>query len=216
MKLRKHSLAFLTMFVLGTATFMGGCAMTGMDRSEKASNSMRDVDTELRKMNVQIDTTAASLDVLVKPDNSNLKKNFDTYSENVVKLEKEGKRVLKRIEEMKERNSEYFEEWEKEGDTYRNAEIRELSDERRIKLAEIYAHVPEAGTGIKGNYTAYLVNLKEIQKYLSNDLTVNGVQAIVPVAQKAVKNSDALKASLKPVIAAMDEIKAELYEKKKK
>jgi chromosome segregation ATPase len=203
------------MVLLSMAAFTGGCATTGMDRSIKASNSIKDVDSEIRKMNVQIDVTAASLDTLVAADKSDLKKRFDSYSDNVEKLDKEGKKVLKRIDEMKLRNNQYFTEWEKEGDSFTNSEIRELSEQRRSKLAEIYARVPAAGSGIKGSYHAYLTDLKEIQKYLSNDLTPKGIQAITPVASRSVQDLNALKASLNPVIAAMDEIKAELYSGKK-
>ena len=215
MKLRKHSLAFFSMLLLSAAAFLGGCATTGMDRSVKTSNSIQEVDNEIRKMIVQIDVTAASLDSLVFAGNPDLKKSFDSYSDNVAKLDKEGKRVLKRIEEMKSRSKEYFAEWEKQGDTFTNPEIRELSAERRNNLAEIYDRVPAAGAGIKGTYNAYLTSLKEIQKYLSTDLTPKGIEAITPVANKSVQDLDALKISLQPVLTALDEIKAELYSKKK-
>lgn len=215
MKIRKHLLAFFATLLIGTGAILGGCATTGMDRSVKASNSIRDVDTEIRKMMVQIDVTAASLDSLVMPGQSNLKKSFDTYSDNVAKLDSEGKRVLKRTDEMKSNSKEYFAEWEKQGDAFTNAEIRELSAERRNKLAESYARVPAAGSGIKGTYNAYLTDLKEIQKFLSTDLTPKGIESITPVAQKSVQDLDALKASLVPVITALDEIKAELYAEKK-
>jgi len=215
MQFKKRSLIIFALFVIGTSTFMGGCATTGLDRSVKASNSIRDVDSEIRKMIIQIDITAASLDALVLPGQTNLKKPFDTYSDNLARLDSEGKRVLKRTEELKERSKEYFEEWEKQGDAFTNPEIRELSAERRTKLAEVYARVPAAGYGIKGTYHAYLTDLKEIQKYLSTDLTPKGVEAITPVAKKSVQDLDALKVSLQPLLAALDEIKVELYSKKK-
>jgi DNA repair ATPase RecN len=199
------------MLLLGTVSFLGGCATTGMDRSVKTSNSIREVDSEIRKMIVQIDVTAASLDAVVTTGQPNLKKTFGKYSDNVENLDKEGKRVIKRLEEMKVRSNEYFAEWEKEGDAFTNSEIRELSTERRTKLAASYARVPAAGAGIKGTYNAYLTDLKEIQKYLSTDLTPKGVEGITPVANKSVQDLDALKQSLQPVIAALDEIKAELY-----
>jgi ABC-type transporter Mla subunit MlaD len=215
MKLRNHSLAFFAMLLFGTVAFLNGCATTGMDRSVKTSNSIQEVDSEIRKMIVQIDATSTSLDNLVRPNQPDLKKSFDSYSDNVAELDSGGKRVLKRIDEMKSQSKEYFAEWEKQGDAYTNPRIRELSAERRNKLAEIYAQVPEAGAGIKGSYNAYLTNLKEIQRYLSNDLTPKGVEAITPVANKTVQDLDALKASLKPVISALDDIHKELYSETK-
>ncbi len=215
MKLRSNSLVIFALLLLGTTAFVGGCATTGLDRSVKTSNSIKEVDSEMRKMIVQIDVTAASLDSLVNAGNTDLKKPFNKYSDNVDKLDSEGKRVIKRVEEMKLHSKEYFGEWEKQGDTFTNQEIRELSEQRRSHLAELYARVPAAGSGIKGSYHDYLTDLKEIQKYLSNDLTPIGIEGITPVANKSVQHLDALKMSLQPVIAALDDIKAELYTGKK-
>lgn len=215
MKLGKPSLAFFTLILLGTAAFLTGCATTGMERSAKTSNSIRDVDSEIRKMFVQIDVTAASLDALVAPGQKDAKKAFKNYSHDLDKLEHEGKRTLKRIDEMREHSKEYFDEWEKQGLEYKNPEIRGLSEERRLKLAEIYARVPAAGAGIKSAYIAYLTNLKEIKVYLSNDLTPQGLITIDPVAKKAVQDKEVLKSSLRPLLDAMDEIKSELYSGKK-
>ncbi len=205
------TLAFFIMLLLGTAAFLGGCATTGMDRSVKTSNSIQEVDSDIRKMVVQSDVTAASLDSLVKAGQPDLKKSFDTYSDDLAELDSQGKRVIKHVEEMKARKTEYFAEWEKQGDAFINPQIRELSEERRNKLAEIYAKVHTAGAGIKNAYLAYLTDLKEIQLYLSNDLTPKGIESIAPVAKKTVQDRDVLKTSLKPVIDALDEIKAELY-----
>jgi hypothetical protein len=215
MKIQKQSLALVTSFIIGTSALLGGCATTGMDRSVKTSNSIRDVDSELKKMIVQIDLTAKSLDSLVSAGKPDLKKSFNAYDNNLDKLEHEGNRVLKRMEEMKAHSKEYFAEWDKDGTAYKNPEISSLSEERRVKLAEIYARVPAADAGIKSHYLSYLSNLKEIKKYLSNDLTPSGIETINPVAKKAVQDMEALKTSLQPVIVALDEIKAELYSGKK-
>lgn len=214
MKLKKQSLAFFIAVVLAASALLGGCATTGMDRSVETSKSIKNVDTEIREMMVQIDATAASLDTLVVAGKANPKKSFDTYSKNVSKFEKEGKQVIKRLDEMKLDSREYFEEWAKQGDNFKNTEIRELSEERRSKLAGIYAQVPASSAKVKGSYHAYLNDLKEIEKYLSNDLTPSGIEGITPVAQKSVQNLDDLKSSLKPVINALDDIKTELYHKK--
>lgn len=211
MKTTRQALSLVSVLLFGAAALLGGCATTGMDRSVKTSNSIQEVDDEIGKMVVQLDKTAASLDTLVRPGQPEVKKSFDTYSDNLDKLENEGNRVLKRMEEMKANSKEYFGEWEKQGIAYSNPRIRELSEERRLKLAETYAKVPAAGAGVKVAYLAYLSDLKEIQKYLSNDLTPKGVETIAPVANNTVSDLEALKSSLQPVIAALEEIKAELH-----
>lgn len=215
MKFRNHSLAVCTMILFGTASFLGGCATTGMERSVKTSDSIQDLEKEIRKIDGQIDATSRSLEALVSPGNTNLKKSFNNYSDNLEKLDDDGKKVIKRMDEMKEHSNDYFAKWEKQGTNYKNPEISKLSAERRMKLAEIYARVPAAGAGIKSSYLASLTTLKEIKSYLSNDLTPKGIEAVDPVAKRAVQNLAELKVSLQPVIPALEEIKAELYSGKK-
>lgn len=211
MKHRNNSPAFLAMLALGSAAILGGCTSTGIDRSTRTSNSIRDVDGEIRNMIVELDVTGTSLDSLVIPGNPDLKRSFDAYSGNLARLERNGQRALKRMDEMAANSKDYFEEWKKEGDSYTNPQIRALSEERRTKLAGLYAQVPAAGSGIKRAYLDCLTNFKEIQRYLSTDLTPEAVKAIAPVAQKAITAQDSLRRSLKPVVSALDEIGAELF-----
>lgn len=215
MKLKNLSFAFSAMLFLCTAAFLGACATTGMDRSVKTTNSIQEVDREIRNMITRIDATGASLDSLMLAATPDLRKSFDAYSDQVVKLDDEGKRTLKRIDEMKLHSKDYFAEWEKQGDTFTNPQIRELSEERRSRLAGVYAQVPAAGVGIKGSYLAYLTDLKEIQMFLSNDLTPKGIASIDPVVRKSMQDRETLKASFGPVLSALDDIKVELYTGKK-
>jgi hypothetical protein len=211
MKLGIATRAFSALLLLGSATIFGGCATTGAERSVKASNSLQQEDKEIRQLMVQIDVTGSALDALMVAGAPDLKRPFDTFTRELAKLESHGKQTIKRMDDMKARNKEYFAEWEKQGDTYTNSEIRALSDERRSNLAGIYARIPEAGMGIKGAYHDYLTDLKEIQLYLSNDLTPKGQETIAPVAAKTVRDREALKASLVPLLAALDAVNAELY-----
>lgn len=211
MKTRKQLLAVFVTLLLCTATFIGGCATTGLDRSVKTSDSIQEVESEIKNVIVQIDATSLSLDSLVSPENADLKKTFNTYSDNLKNLDNDGQRLIKRMEEMKTNSKEYFEEWNAKGVAYKNPQISTLSEERRGKLAAIYARVPAAGAGVKSSYLSYLSNLKEIQSYLSNDLTPKGIETITPVAQKSIADKSALNASLQTVLTALGEIKSELY-----
>ncbi len=215
MNLKNHALVFFSVLLLGVAVVLSGCATTGMDRFTAAANSIQTVDNEIRRMSFHIDATATSLDHLIKAEPEDLKRSFDIYSDNLTNLEAQGKLVSKRVQQMKSRNKEYFAEWDKQGDSYTNPEIRELSEERRNKLAEMYAQVPIAGAGIENTYQAYLTNLKEIRRYLSNDLTPAGVKAIELITQQTFRGLDSLLGSLKPLIDALDAIKSELYSDKK-
>jgi hypothetical protein len=207
MKLRVPACVFFTAVILGAATCLTGCATTGIDRAEKTTDSMQAVEGDYLKASEQIDVTRVSLENLIKPDQSDLRKNYDAYAENVAKMEKLGKQLDRHSEKMRARGNEYFTEWES---SYTNPEIRELSERRRIEMREIYAKIPEASIGVRGALKSYLSDIKEIQRYLSYDLTPVGIEAIRPTAQKAVEDGDNVKEAVKPVLAAIYLVKTEM------
>jgi hypothetical protein len=211
MKLGFRSAAFFTTVLFVAITCLTGCATTGRDRATtgkdratKTTNSMQTVEGDYKQASEQIDATSASLEDLIKPGQADMKKAYDVYAKNVGKMEKLGKQLDMHTENMSARGNEYFAEWES---SYTNPEIRELSERRRIEMREEYAKIPEASIGVKGALKSYLTDIREIQRYLSNDLTSQGIETITPIAQRAVKDGDNLKETIKPVLAAIDRVK---------
>jgi hypothetical protein len=209
MKFRFQSAIFFTTVLLGALTCLTGCATTGMDRATKSTNSMQTVEADYKQATVQIDVTRASLEELVKPDQADMKKAFNAYTEDVQKMEKSGKQLDTHTEKMGARGNEYFTEWES---SYTNPEIRELSERRRIEIREGYVKIAAAGVGVKGALKSYLTDIREIQKYLANDLTPQAVVSIRPIAQRALTEGDNLKDAVKPVLAAIAQVKIDMVQ----
>jgi hypothetical protein len=207
MNLRLQSAVFSTIVLFGAITGLSGCATTGMDRATKTTNSMQTVERDYKTASAQIDATNASLEELVKLDQTDLKKAYVAYAENVKKMEKSGNQLNMHTEKMSANGNEYFAEWES---SYTNPEIRELSERRRIEMKEIFVKIPEASIGVKGALKSYMTDIREIEMYLSNDLTSQGIETIRPVARRAVMDGDSLNASVKPVLAAIDSVKYEM------
>jgi hypothetical protein len=207
MKLRFHSAVFFTTLLLGTITCLSGCATTGTERATKTTTSMQSVEADYKQASVQIDATRASLEELVKPNQPDMKKAYDVYTDNVQKMEHLGKQLDMHTEQMRARGSQYFAEWES---SYTNPEIRELSERRRIEMREGYAKIAEASVGVKGALKSYLTDIREIQKFVSNDLTSQGIESIKPITETAVKDGENLKEAIKPVLTAIDQVKADM------
>lgn len=207
MKLRIQPAVIFTTVLLGAITCLTGCATTGMDRATKTTNSMQAVEDDYRQASGQIDVTRASLEDLVKPTQTDVKKANDVYSDNVVKMEKLGKQLDMHTDNMRARGNDYFMEWES---SYTNPEIRELSERRRIEMRAIYAKIPAASIGVKGALKSYLTDIREIQKYLANDLTPQGIAAISPTAQRAIMDGESVKEAIKPVLTAIGQVKVEM------
>ncbi len=199
---------FILAIAIIAATGMAGCATTGMERSTKAQTSMTEMDGNIKLLLVQIDATEASLRELVKPDNSDVEKAFHLYSANVSKMDQLERNFTRHTDEMNARGKDYFEEWQKEGDKYKNPRIQQLSEERRLELSRIYGDIATSSIGVKERLNSYVTDLKEIQKYLSNDLTPKGIQAIAPLTREVTSKSSGLTNEIKDIQAAVNRANA--------
>ncbi|MBN2202092.1 hypothetical protein JW777_09085 [bacterium] len=205
----RSALLPIAIFV-GLSAFFAGCATTGMERSEKATTTMQTVSEEISKVVVQLDLTGASLNDLTRVGQSDVKSAFDSYSANVLKMDELEKKFTIHADEMKMRGKEYFAEWKKQGNAYANPKIRALSEQRRAELGEVYGKIAEESIGVKVVFKAYMSDIKEIQKFLSNDLTLKGTDSIIPISDKVVQEGVSLKDALNRVQEAINVASVEM------
>jgi uncharacterized protein YhaN len=196
--------------IISTSLLLSSCSTTGMQRSENASTSMVTVRNDIREAVAQISITDSSLQDLVAPGQSNVKKAFEKYADNVDKMEKKGNRLLEHVEKMHDQGKEYFEEWRSEGNAYANPQIAALSEQRRADLSAVFAEISSSSVGVKGNLKTYMSDIKEIKTYLSNDLTPKGIESIAPVSGKAISDGESLKSAVDPILHALDNAEREL------
>ncbi len=196
--------------IIASVISLTGCDSTGRDRSKEATTTMQTMENDIKAVAVQLDVTGASLDELMKQGQSDVKKAFNAFTDNISKLEGMQKDIAKHADEMKARGKDYFEEWQKEGNKYKNQQIQELSEQRRIELGEIYGRIAENSIGVRDAFKSYVSDSKEIQNYLSNDLTSKGIEAIVPISKKVVSNGENLRLAIKNVQTAIERARAEM------
>ncbi|MHB1014887.1 MAG: hypothetical protein ACYC2W_06385 [Desulfurivibrionaceae bacterium] len=204
---RDKSVSPLVTLSLGFLLLQPGWATTGSGRVEKTTAKMEVVESETRQAVVQLDIMGASLKNLIKPGLPDTQAAFETYSDNVVKMERVGERLIKHTDAMSVLGRDYFAEWEKQGDTCTNPRSRELSEQRRADLNTVYKKIFESSIGVKGWFLAYLRDIKEIQSFLSTNLTAKGINSITMVAQQAISDGTILKNAVVPVLSALDDAK---------
>ena len=213
MKPSNQSVVFIFAMLITAVISIANCSTTGIQRSKDATTTMTTMDSDIKMIVVQLDATGASLDELTKPGNSDVQKAFYLYKDNVTKIENMEKDFAKHADEMNARGKDYFEEWEKEGDKYKNPRIQQLSDDRRIELSGIYGDIATNSVGVKDNFKAYVSDLKEIQTYLSNDLTPKGIESIAPISGRVVRSGDKLKAAIQDIQMAIKKANIEMSQK---
>lgn len=214
MKLRINHVFLFAALILWGIILTAGCAAKstgkGMQQSAKTSTTMESVEGDYKQVVLQLDLTKASLEDLVRPEQSDVKKAFEKYSDNVDKMDKLWKRLSEHSDNMRVQGKDYFEEWRKQGDTYTNPDIQALSEQRRSDLSAIFVEISDAGIGVNGAFKAYMSDITEIRTYLSTDLTPKGVESITPTAQKANTDGDNLKLAVEPVLVAIGKARGEI------
>ncbi len=208
-KIKQHIIAlyppFLSAFIL-----LAGCASTGMERSDDATNTMQTVENDITLIVVQLDVTGRSLDNLVLHGQSDVTKAFGEFAVNVEKIAKLQSSFAAHADEMQARGKDYFAEWKKEGAAYKNPEMQQLSEQRRVELGAIYGRIAGSSIGVNATFKTYVSDVKEINNYLSTDLTPKGIEAVAPISRKVVSDGDELKNAIKNMQLAIETAKVEM------
>jgi len=189
---------------------IAACSTTGMQRSENVQSSMQDVDNDIKLIVVQIDAINASLEELTKHGQADRKRAFDLFSENTSKIEKMEKDFNKHAEQMESSGKTYFETWDKNNQKYDNPDIQRRSDERREELGDTYNKIAQNNVGVKEAFRTYVSDVTEIERFLSNDLTSDGMTAISRTSNRVVDNGSTLKSELQNLQSAIEDAREKM------
>ncbi len=210
-KLMKSCNIFL-LFSLATTFVVTSCSTTGMQRSQDVQASMKTVDNDIKKIVVQLDAIGNSLDELTKPGQADMKRAFELFSNNASKIKEMEKDFTKHASEMEASGKIYFKEWDSDKQNYDNPDIQRQSDQRRATLGKIYDKIALNNMGVKEAFQTYVSDINEIQRFLSNDLTSDGIDSITRTADDVVDNGTHLKNELKNLQDAIEDARAEMQQ----
>ena len=92
----------------------------------------------------------------------------------------------------------------------KNPEIRKLAEERKAKLQESFASIRNYTEPLKAQFDPWMSDLKDLQKYLSNDLTIAGVDAAKGQFAKTRADGTEVQKSMDGLVAEINTIAAAL------
>jgi hypothetical protein len=212
----KHiSSLILTTTALAAVALLNGCATSGYKKADKTGAGIAEFRDEIVTGKNAIDATMKSLGDVATTADTDPRKAFEKFTKDVNNLESTAAKIRKRAQSMREQGQAYFKQWEQELATVNNQEIRSLADQRKAKLQATFESIRTYAEPLKAQFDPWMSDLKDLQKYLSNDLTIAGVDAAKPLFTKTIneglevqKSMDALVAELNTVAAAITPAKA--------
>jgi hypothetical protein len=208
---RKDKTISLAIATIAAAALFTGCGTTsGYKQADKTGEGIAEFRDEITNGKKAIDATMKSLGDVAVSANTDPRKAFEQFSKDVANLESTAAKIRKRAQNMREQGQAYFQAWQQQLATVNNPEIRSLAEQRKAKLQETFDNIRNYSEPLKAQFDPWLSDLKDLQKYLSQDLTVTGVDAAKNLFSKATseglevqKSMDGLVAELNTVAAAL-------------
>jgi len=209
----------LTLAALGVAGLVlasPGARAAGYKLADKVGTDIADFRDEIVDVKKAVDATISALDKIVAQATVDPRKAFKEFDKSVPKIDGEAAKAKKRAEDMKARGKEYFDKWEKDLAGVNDPDIRKLAEERRNKLQATFAKIKTSMEPARDQFNSWLAQLKDLQKYLSQDLTIGGIDAAKELIGKSKKEGVAVQQMLDTVIAELNTVVATITPAKAK
>jgi outer membrane murein-binding lipoprotein Lpp len=173
-----------------------GCASSGHDKGNQTAAHIQTAANHIAALPAAIDQTLASLSNLVNQAAADLRPQYKAFVFNLAVVEDAGKEIVDARIELGEKGKAYFAEWDSQLAQIKNENIKARSQSRKNEVAQQLQAIKKSYAEVELVYRPFMSSLKDVQKYLSVDLTPGGVAAIKDTVTKAVADADPLNASL--------------------
>jgi hypothetical protein len=182
----------------------------GYEKADKTGASIAEFRDEIVGIKKAVDGTLAALDKVATSANTDPRKAFKEFDTSIPRVDAAAAKAKKRADDMRSRGKAYFDEWEKELATVSNPDIRRLAEERKAKLQATFGSIKGFMEPARDEFNAWLADLKDLQRYLSNDLTIGGIDAAKALIAKTKSEGRGVQLSLDKVVAELNTIVATL------
>jgi hypothetical protein len=195
----------------GAAVLLSGCGTTsGYKQADKTGAGIAEFREEIINGKHAIDATMKSLGEIAATATTNPRKAFEQFSDDIEDLESTATKVRKRSEDMKKAGQAYFKQWETEMSQLNDPAVRKLAADRKAKLQETFDSIRKYAEPLKAQFEPWMSNLKDLQKFLSLDLTIAGVDAAKDLFAKATSGGQAVQKSMDALVAELNTVAATL------
>jgi chromosome segregation ATPase len=193
---------------LAAAALAGGCAKNeGRERPGTAVDSLKDTRSGIAGGQKQVDEVLAAAGEL-RWGHGNLTRAFEKYKKEIVETEEAAKDTRNRADDMRARFTEHHteEQMSKVTDPDLEAASQARAAVGRGRSDRIAAKAQDA----RSAYQQFIRDLKDVQTYLSSDLTPPAVEAATPGFDKLHASGQELRQKLDALQKELDGVAAEM------
>lgn len=190
---------------------LAGCGTTsGYKQADKTGAGMAAFREDITNAKKAIDGTMMALSRIAQSANTDPRPAFQQYAKSVANLESAANKAKDRGQEMKGRGEQFFKQWQQQLSEVKNPDIRSLAEQRKAKLQAAFDNIRKYTEPLKAQLDPWLSDLKDLETYLSNDLTITGVDAAKGLFEKTEREGMEVQKSMDALIAELNTVAATL------
>ena len=194
--MHKTTPCLLVPLSLALALGVGGCASTGFEKGNQTAANVQSAADQISALPGLIDGTLTSLNDLVQKPAADLRPQYKAFVENLATVQATAKSVAETRRAMGERDKEFFAKWDEQLALIKNEDIKARSQGRKDEVKQQMLALKKSYTEAEMAFHPFLSDLKDVQKYLSIDLTTGGLASIKDTVDRVTQNAGPLKGSI--------------------
>ncbi len=194
-----------TIAVLVGIGMLAGCSSDpGRARSKAATSSLHDVRQQLQVGIADVDAVQSTLNAL-QNNSRDQRALYAEYRDQVEQVEDRADDINAEVQTMQERAQAYRNAWQQEAAQITDPDLRQAAQERADAIQERFSTIMTDYRAVKDAYYPFIRKLRDVETFLSNDLTAAGANAAKPTMREAVQLGDTVKQNARKVVQAIDE-----------
>jgi DNA repair exonuclease SbcCD ATPase subunit len=195
---------------LELSALLCGCATTGYERASEARSAIGDARAVTVTIQHELDATLSSLQNLTSNDVTNLQPPFQVFSRAVDGLADQLEKLAHRAQAIQDRGNSYVAEWQEDLGSYQSADIRARSATRRGEVIDSFRNLNTEFQATQTSLRPVFASLKDLQRYLSTDLTASGITSVQEQAEKISAQVADAQQHLQSLVSNLDQVAIEL------
>jgi hypothetical protein len=211
---RRNVLPFLK---ISLAAFIASQVLTVMQASaagyklaDRTGASIAEFKAEIVDVKKEVDASMAALGKILTDASQDPRSAYKGFAKSVPRVEAAARKAKKRAEDMQASGRKYFDQWEKEITQVSNPEVQRLAQERKAKLQNTFDSIRVLMEPSRDQFNTWVTDIKDLQKYLGNDLTVAGIDAAKELIDRSISEGQVVQKTLDRVISELNAIVAAL------
>jgi hypothetical protein len=196
--------------VAAALTGCGGSSSSGSQRAAGMGGSVLKDKADMLKLKEAVTATTTALNDLLTDPQRDLKPQYKAFTSALAKVNGLAKATRDRGTAIQAGLDKYLDTWRESVTAIQDETLRQQALDRVAQTKESFRRLYGELTAFKEALTPYVGSLKDVERYLTTDLTPTGLKTITASATKAIAAEKDIQARIDSVVAELTRVADEL------